>query len=177
MRKHTACRTINKTLALALLLWLCSAQTCSASEQQQQQQTEQSESVSQTNKDSGIIITNEDKSVSPSSSQPSPAGSSPDAMDSRFLKIERMRNRMLEPASAAANAAPSSPLSITTTANRHQSTAAEVALFKEQARKRMAERLTTLFDATREQRRSREEAKKMVRDRLTHHQQFQGLEK
>jgi hypothetical protein len=85
-------------------------------------------------------------------------------VNSKFLKIEKMRNKMFVPEGVGRRA------------GVHP--AAEVALFKEQARRRMADRLTTLFDTTRKERMAREEAKRMVQEReVVHHKQFSGLYK
>jgi hypothetical protein len=93
------------------------------------------------------------------------------APDAKFLKIERMRRDKWD-ASRTPSASQAASVSA---APAHNNPTAEVAAFKEQARKRMAARLTLLFDHTRDERLARERARRIVGERTAQKRLESGL--
>lgn len=97
------------------------------------------------------ITTNPDDAISV------PPISTGNGDDRRLLKIEKLRNRMFNPAIASAEPSSSSSTS--------SSPAVQISLFKEQARQRMGQRLTEIFEETRKAQIARQKAKDLVRER------------
>ena len=114
-----------------------------------------------------------DDSQLPTASPLSSSGS----VDSRFIKIEKMRNRRFDPVLLDVTTKKElTDGSAVETNHLHTSSApdsstpvpaaAQIALFREDAKRRMANRLTKILEGTREEDRARQRARELVKARL-----------